>query len=83
MKKQAKLAINELIEDKKHYYDLLKFAIERVKELKQNPKLVHDPPQNGGWYHQDENHNFKKSKTLEKEQKPKTFVELSERSSEY
>lgn len=59
LKKQAKLAIQELIEDKKHYYELLKFAIERVKELKQNPTLVHDSPQNGGWYHQEDNHNLK------------------------
>jgi hypothetical protein len=83
LRKQAKLAIEELKEDKKHCYDLLKYALVRVKELKENPTSADNPQQNGGWYHQEDNHTYKKSKTLEKEQKRKTFVEFSEENSSF
>jgi hypothetical protein len=81
LRKQAKLSIEELKEDKKHYYELLKYALVRVKELKQNPTWVDNSQKNGGWYHQEDNNQFRKSKTLEKEQKQKTFVHFSEANS--
>jgi 1,2-phenylacetyl-CoA epoxidase catalytic subunit len=78
VKKQLREAINNLTVQKKHYYGLLKFALEKIKYLRQNSGLADSSLQNGGWYNNTDSAlpGVKKSKTVQNRRKSlKTFIE--------